>query len=451
MAKEKKIYSCSECGFQTSKWLGKCPECGAWNSFEEEIEIKHTSKNIKSIDEIKIFTLDEIKITEDYRYKTEIKEFDRVLGGGIVKGQVILLTGNPGVGKSTLLLQILNEYSKYGEVLYISGEESIEQIKYRSERIGIKNKNLYIMAETEIETIYKYITEKKPKVVVIDSIQTLYSNEYDSIAGTVTQIRETTLKIIEIAKSKDVSFFLVGHITKDGKAAGPKLLEHMVDTYLSFEGEENYFYRMIRSLKNRFGATNELGIFSMTEEGIKEVENPSEFFLNEREERNIGSIVVPVQEGTKIFLVEIQTLVTNTVFGLPRRVVQGMDYNRLQIITAVIEKKLSLNISNQDIFVNIPGGLNIKETGIDLGVALSIISSFKNLGINKKTAAIGEIGLRGEIRKTSFLNKKLIELEKMGFEKIYLPNGNQKEVENKDYKMKFLYLKNLNELLERMS
>jgi len=447
MAKEKSCFTCSECAYKSPKWLGRCPECGAWSSFEEEMMSKvkiHTKKNIK------VYKFDEIEISSNYRYKTNFEEFDRVLGGGLVKGEIVLITGNPGVGKSTLLLQVLSEYAKKEKTLYISGEESTEQIKYRGKRLEIINPNMYLMAETEIETIKEYILSNKPQVVVVDSIQTIYSDQYDSLPGTVTQIRESTLKIMEIAKTYNISFFLIGHITKDGKVAGPKLLEHMVDAVLNFEGEEDYIYRILRSVKNRFGSTNEIGIFNMDEKGIKEVKNPSEFFLNKRDDKNIGSIIVPVLEGNKTFLLEIQALMTTTAFGIPRRVVQGLDYNRLQIIVAILEKKLSLQLSNQDIYINVPGGITIRETSADLAVALTIISAIKDLGISHTTAAIGELGLRGEVRKVSHLNKKLVELSKLGFKKVYLPFENKKEIEEKKYDLKFSYLKNLGDLVERM-
>ncbi|BDU50390.1 DNA repair protein RadA [Haliovirga abyssi] len=445
--KKKEYYVCTNCGYKTNKWIGKCPECESWNSFEEETEAPIKIKTEKSI---KAITINEVELLKDYRYKTNFNEFDRVLGGGLVRGEVVLLTGNPGVGKSTLLLQILKDYTKYGDVLYISGEESAEQIKHRAKRLKINSDKLFLVSETEIEAIKKYILENKPKVVGVDSIQTLYSNEYNAIPGTVTQIRESTLKIVEMAKKHGISFFIVGHITKDGKVAGPKLLEHMVDAVMSFEGEENYLYRILRNSKNRFGSINEVGIFNLEDDGISEIRNPSEFFLGERDEKNIGSIVVPVLEGTKVFLLEIQSLTSTTNFGMARRVAQGIDYNRMQILLAILEKKFSLNLTTQDIFINIPGGLSVKETTIDLAIALSILSSIRDIPVNNDVAALGELGLRGEVRKVSFITKRLNELKKMGFKKIYLPEGNRKEVEKSSINLKFYYLKNLYELLERM-
>lgn len=453
MAKGKTCYICSECGHKTIKWMGRCEKCGEWGTFEEEIELPAgTMKKIASvtISSDSVIPFSKVKIEENFRYKTKINEFDRLLGGGLVKGEVVLITGNPGIGKSTLLLQTAKEYTEYGDVIYISGEESAAQIKSRGERLGIKSDSLFLMSETDIQGIYSYLVSKKPKVVVIDSIQTLYNSEVDSIPGTPTQIRECTLKIIEMAKKYEISFFIVGHITKDGKVAGPKLLEHMVDAVFQFEGEEGLFYRILRSIKNRFGSTNELAIFSMEDTGIKEVLNSSEFFLSERDEKNIGSMVVPVLEGTKVFLLEIQTLLTDCTIGIPKRIVQGFDRNRMQILTAIAEKRMGVNIGMKDIFINIPGGLSIKDPAADLGALISMISLYKNVPISQKIAAIGELGLRGEIRKAFFIDKRLRELEKLGFKGVYVPEANRKEIEKNKYKLKIIYLKSLEEFLERI-
>lgn len=451
--KEIKQYICSNCGYKTSKWLGKCPDCETWNSFEEDIKlnIKSSNKNNINQEDLKIYKYQDLEISQNLRIKIKMEEFDRVLGGGIVEGEVVLLTGNPGVGKSTLLLQAACEYAENHRVYYVAGEESALQIKLRGKRLGINSKNLYILQETEINILENQIMKDRPKIVIIDSIQTIYNSEYDSIPGTVTQIRECTLKILEIAKTNNISFFIVGHITKDGKIAGPKLLEHMVDAVLNFEGEENFYYRILRSVKNRFGSTNELGIFNMGEDGITEVKNPSEFFLSDRDEKNTGSIVIPVLEGTKVFLIEIQALGTPLSFGFPKRVIQGLDFNRVQIIGAVLEKRLDIQLGMMDLYLNVPGGIIVKETAADLAIAISILSSVKNIEIGKKIAAIGELGLRGEIRKVSFLEKRLKELEKIGFKGVYLPESNRSDVEDKNYNLKIIYLKNLNELLERMN
>ncbi|NLK63263.1 MAG: DNA repair protein RadA [Fusobacteria bacterium] len=451
--KEKIEYICENCGYKTLKWLGRCPSCESWNSFQEDIKINIKKLNNREINtgNLKIYNLHELESTENIRINTTIKEFDRVLGGGLVLGEIVLLTGHPGVGKSTLLLQAADEYSKDNIVYYVAGEESASQIKLRSERLNINSKNLFILQETEINIIENQIRKNKPKIVIIDSIQTVYNSEYDSIPGTITQIRESTLKIIDIAKKENISFFIVGHITKDGKIAGPKLLEHMVDAVLTFEGEENYYYRILRSVKNRFGSTNEIGIFNMNEKGMTEVLNPSEFFLNDRDDKNVGSIIMPTLEGSKIFLVEVQALCTTLLFGLPRRVVQGFDFNRIQIISAILEKILHIELGGLDLYLNVPGGMYVKETAADLAIAISILSSVKNIEISNKIAAIGELGLRGEIRKVSFIDKRLIELEKLGFKGVYLPEGNRNEIDEKKFKIKVIYLRNLNELLERMN
>lgn len=456
MAKAKNVYRCSNCGYKSTKWLGKCPECQEWGTLEEDMEMPSISKrslaktSSTGNSNIKILNFSQIEVEDNYRYTTSLKEFDRVLGGGLVQGEVVLITGSPGIGKSTLLLQTAREYTDYGDVIYISGEESPSQIKNRGERLGISSENLFIMSETEIESIYEYLSQKKPKVVVIDSIQTLFSSNSESIPGTPTQIRECTLRIVELAKNYNISFFIVGHVTKDGKVAGPKLLEHMVDAVLNFEGEEGLFYRILRSVKNRFGSTNELGIFNMEEDGMTEVKNSSEFFLSEREEKNIGSMVVPVLEGTKVFLLEVQSLITDSPFGMPKRIVQGLDKNRIQILSAVAEKKSGITFSTKDLFVNVPGGITVKDPSADLAFLISMLSVCNGIEISQKIAAVGELGLRGEIRKISFMDKRLRELEKLGFTGVYVPESNRKEIEKNNYKLKLIYLKSVGELLERM-
>jgi len=442
-------YICSECGYNSQKWLGKCPNCDSWGTFEEEVDIKRTLKNIQST-EVSISKISEIEIAKEFRMVTQYEEFDRVLGGGLIKGEVVLITGSPGIGKSTFLLQLSEEYSKIGNVFYVSGEESPRQIKQRAERINVNSGNLYILNDTNIEKIEKVVLEDKPKVVVIDSIQTLYSENVNSIPGSVTQIRETTLKIIEIAKKYEIAFYIVGHVTKDGKLAGPKLLEHMVDAVLQIEGEENSYYRIVRSIKNRYGSTNEISIFDMKENGISEVKNPSEFFISDREEKNIGSIIVPIFEGSRVFLFEIQSLLGTPNFGMPRRTVEGYDRNRVEILSAVLSRSLNIDVNSKDIYINIPGGIELNDRSSDLAVVFSLLSSVNKIPVSQKIAAIGELGLRGEVRKVSFIKNRINELEKLGFTGVYLPKSHEADLKKEKIKLKLNYISNISELIERM-
>ena len=447
--KAKTKYICSECGYNSLKWLGKCPNCDSWGTFEEEIDIKSTFRNVES-KEVSISKITEIEIEKEFRMVTPFEEFDRVLGGGLIKGEVVLITGSPGIGKSTFLLQLSQEYAKIGNVFYVSGEESPRQIKQRAERVNVKSENLYILNDTNIEKIESVILKDKPKVVVIDSIQTLYSENVNSIPGSVTQIRETTLKIIEIAKKNEIAFYIVGHVTKDGKLAGPKLLEHMVDAVLQIEGEENNYYRIIRSIKNRYGSTNEISIFDMKENGISEVKNPSEFFISDRDEKNIGSIIVPIFEGSRVFLFEVQSLLGTPNFGMPRRTVEGYDKTRLEILSAVLSRSLKVDVNSKDIYINIPGGIDLNDRSSDLAVVFSLLSSVKGVPISQKIAAIGELGLRGEVRKVSFIKNRVNELEKMGFSGVYLPKSHQADFEKEKTKIKLNYISNISELVERV-
>ena len=447
--KEKTKYICSECGYNSLKWLGKCPNCDSWGTFEEEIDIKSTFRNVES-KEVLISKITEIEIEKEFRMVTPFEEFDRVLGGGLIKGEVVLITGSPGIGKSTFLLQLSQEYAKIGNVFYVSGEESPRQIKQRAERVNVKSENLYILNDTNIEKIESVILKDKPKVVVIDSIQTLYSENVNSIPGSVTQIRETTLKIIEIAKKNEIAFYIVGHVTKDGKLAGPKLLEHMVDAVLQIEGEENNYYRIIRSIKNRYGSTNEISIFDMKENGISEVKNPSEFFISDRDEKNIGSIIVPIFEGSRVFLFEVQSLLGTPNFGMPRRTVEGYDKTRVEILSAVLSRSLKVDVNSKDIYINIPGGIDLNDRSSDLAVVFSLLSSVKGVPISQKIAAIGELGLRGEVRKVSFIKNRVNELEKMGFSGVYLPKSHQADFEKEKTKIKLNYISNISELVERV-
>ena len=447
--KGKTKYICSECGYSSLKWMGKCPNCDSWGTFEEEIDIKSTFKNVES-QEVSIKKITEIEIEKEFRMVTPFEEFDRVLGGGLIKGEVVLITGSPGIGKSTFLLQLSQEYAKIGNVFYVSGEESPRQIKQRAERVNVKSENLYILNDTNIEKIESVILKEKPKVVVIDSIQTLYSENVNSIPGSVTQIRETTLKIIEIAKKNEIAFYIVGHVTKDGKLAGPKLLEHMVDAVLQIEGEENSYFRIIRSIKNRYGSTNEISIFDMKENGISEVKNPSEFFISDREEKNVGSIIVPIFEGSRVFLFEVQSLLGTPNFGMPRRTVEGYDKTRVEILSAVLSRSLKVDVNSKDIYINIPGGIDLNDRSSDLAVVFSLLSSIKGIPVSQKIAAIGELGLRGEVRKVSFIKNRVTELEKLGFAGVYLPKSHKADFEKEKTKIKLNYISNISELVERV-
>jgi len=447
--KGKTKYICSECGYSSLKWMGKCPNCDSWGTFEEEIDIKSTFKNVES-QEVSIKKITEIEIEKEFRMVTPFEEFDRVLGGGLIKGEVVLITGSPGIGKSTFLLQLSQEYAKIGNVFYVSGEESPRQIKQRAERVNVKSENLYILNDTNIEKIESVILKEKPKVVVIDSIQTLYSENVNSIPGSVTQIRETTLKIIEIAKKNEIAFYIVGHVTKDGKLAGPKLLEHMVDAVLQIEGEENSYFRIIRSIKNRYGSTNEISIFDMKENGISEVKNPSEFFISDRDEKNVGSIIVPIFEGSRVFLFEVQSLLGTPNFGMPRRTVEGYDKTRVEILSAVLSRSLKVDVNSKDIYINIPGGIDLNDRSSDLAVVFSLLSSIKGIPISQKIAAIGELGLRGEVRKVSFIKNRVTELEKLGFAGVYLPKSHKADFEKEKTKIKLNYISNISELVERV-
>ena len=400
--------------------------------------------------EVSLSRITEIEIEKEFRMVTPFEEFDRVLGGGLIKGEVVLITGSPGIGKSTFLLQLSQEYAKIGNVFYVSGEESPRQIKQRAERVNVKSENLYILNDTNIEKIENIILKDKPKVVIIDSIQTLYSENVNSIPGSVTQIRETTLKIIEIAKKNEIAFYIVGHVTKDGKLAGPKLLEHMVDAVLQIEGEENNYYRIIRSIKNRYGSTNEISIFDMKENGISEVKNPSEFFISDRDEKNIGSIIVPIFEGSRVFLFEVQSLLGTPNFGMPRRTVEGYDKTRVEILSAVLSRSLKVDVNSKDIYINIPGGIDLNDRSSDLAVVFSLLSSVKGVPISQKIAAIGELGLRGEVRKVSFIKNRVNELEKLGFSGVYLPKSHQADFEKEKTKIKLNYISNISELVERI-
>lgn len=435
------FFFCSECGYKASKWLGKCPDCGEWNTFSEEKIISGgKNKKISVVSNVKPIKIDGVTVSEKNRITTGIKEFDRVLGGGVVCGSVNLVGGDPGIGKSTLLLQMCRKIPDEINVLYCSSEESVEQIKLRANRLAHGNPNIYISSKTEVDMIIEDIIELKPQIVVIDSIQTTYSDELESAPGTVSQIRECTLKITRYAKENNITVFIVGHVTKDGTLAGPKVLEHMVDCVLQFEGEKYSNFRIIRSIKNRFGSTNEIGVFEMTDKGLIEVDNPSSMFLEGRPKNAAGTVVICSMEGSRPILAEIQALVTSSNFGTPRRMATGIDYNRSNLVLAVLEKKSGLNLGSQDTYINITGGLKSYEPAIDLGIAVSVASSFKNKPVPEDMIVLGELGLTGEVRNISFLEKRLIEAHKLGFKKAVVPhNKNNISIEG----MEIIKVKNI--------
>lgn len=418
------IFFCNECGYESSKWLGKCPACNAWNTFTEERIVKEKGRNISVVSNIKPIKIDEVSVNKETRFSSGLNELDRVLGGGIVSGSVNLVGGDPGIGKSTLLLQMCRKITDDIKILYCSAEESVDQIKMRADRLSNGNSNIFLTTKTSIDMIIDDLKEIKPSLVIIDSIQTIYSEELDSACGSVSQIRECTLKITRFAKENNITVFIVGHVTKDGTLAGPKVLEHMVDCVLQFEGEKYSNFRIVRSVKNRFGSTNEIGVFEMTDKGLKEVDNPSMMFLEERPKNTPGTVVICSMEGTRPILAEIQALVSNSSFGVPRRMCTGLDYNRANLVLAVLEKKAGFNLGSVDTYINITGGLKILEPACDLGIALAIASNYKNKPIESDTVVFGEIGLTGEVRNVSFLEKRIQEAYKLGFKKCIIPYNN---------------------------
>ncbi len=429
MAKVKSKWVCTECGYETAGYLGKCPECGSWGSLVEETQI--SPKDIKAQDEFinkeKPELLKDIQIGEEVRISTNISEFDRILGGGLVQGSLTLIAGDPGIGKSTILLQTSGELCKSGKkVLYISAEESASQLKLRAQRLEINSDNLYIYPQTSLESIKAQIEEVLPDVVVVDSIQAIYSQNVASSAGSVSQIRECCNILMQIAKSKNITTLVIGHVTKDGNIAGPKVLEHMVDTVIYFEGDKYKSYRMLRSMKNRFGNTSEVGIFEMHSNGLKEVKNPNELFLNERSQIAVpGSAIIVTNEGTRPLLVEIQALVGTTPYPSPRRVTNGVDTSRVLQILAVLEKRVGLNLSKQDVYVNVTGGIDISEPAADLGIALAVATCARDVVVDSQTVIIGEIGLSGEIHPVNNIEKRLNEAVTSGFKKAIIPYANK--------------------------
>jgi len=436
--KNQTVYTCTECGEQTAKWYGRCPACNQWNTMQEEdyspptAPEKEKDKKTNAVERYQnksaaktpVLKLNEINISDEIRFKTGLKEFDRVLGGGIVKGSVSLLAGEPGIGKSTLLLQICDKFAAGFSIMYVSGEESQNQIKLRADRLGVNSGNLYVYTETNIEKIHEALNEIKPDLLIIDSIQTMYDNSSSSSPGSVTQVRECSLSFMQRAKTEEMSVIIVGHVNKEGGIAGPKVLEHMVDAVLYFEGERQQSYRIIRAIKNRYGSTNEIGVFAMTQNGLSEVENPSEMLLSGRLLDVPGNCAVSVIEGTRPLIAEIQALVTNTAFPSPRRMANGVDYNRLCMLIAVLEKRLRLKLSLQDAYVNVVGGLKIEEPSCDLAVVLAIISSYKEVPVDNDIVAMGEVGLSGELRQIGNIDVRVSEAARLGFKKIVLPHKN---------------------------
>jgi DNA repair protein RadA/Sms len=444
-------FVCQNCGNQSPRWLGKCPACGEWNSYVEERVEKQKPGRLKERRNSTPLVITQIESGEEERIQTNIGELDRVLGGGFVPGSVVLVGGDPGIGKSTLALQMLNSIGNSKQnVLYVTGEESPEQVKMRAERIGVGSDSLFVFSETQVENIIEQVDRLMPTVVVIDSIQTMYTEDFPSAAGSVGQIRECTAKLMQYAKTKGTAIFLVGHVTKEGTIAGPKVLEHLVDTVLYFEGGREHPHRILRAVKNRFGSTNEIGVFEMQNEGLKEVKNPSEIFLSERPIGASGSVVTPSLEGTRPILVEIQALVSPCSFGVPRRTTIGLDYNRVSLLVAVLEKRAGLHILGQDIFMNVAGGVRVEEPAIDLGITISITSSFLNRPVQSDVVVFGEVGLSGEIRGVSQPELRLKEAEKLGFKKCVLPRINSDRLKPSESSLSLIGVGSIEKAIEAL-
>lgn len=446
-------FVCNECGYTTIKWLGKCPTCQNWNTFTEEIDLpvsRYDYKNPRINTSSKPCTLKQIETHESKRIKTKIAELDRVLGGGIVNGSLVLVGGDPGIGKSTLLLQISDKISSDKKVLYVTGEESCEQIKLRASRLNIQNENLLVHAETNLDIILDSALNINPEVIIIDSIQTIYKSDVTSAPGSVNQIREATHHIMRFAKENNIAIFIVGHVTKEGSIAGPKILEHMVDCVLYFEGEKTRSYRILRTIKNRFGSTNEIGVFEMKDTGLCEVENPSKMLLDGRPEGVSGSTAICTLEGTRPILAEVQALCTPTCFGNPRRMTTGIDFNRTSLLVAILEKQMGYKMQSQDVYVNVVGGIKVNETAVDLPVILSIASNFKNFIIDSKTLILGEVGLTSEVRSISFCDERINEAAKMGFDFCILPQGNLENIKKRD-DIKLLGVQNVSQSIQYLT
>ena len=438
MAKAKNVFYCKECGYESAKWVGQCPGCKGWNTFVEEPVVKRATAGANKDRRIQIepTKLSNVNCDTDERFSTSFGELDRVLGGGIVVGSLVLVGGDPGIGKSTLLLQMCKELaSRHKNVLYISGEESLKQIKMRASRLSYSEGDLLLLSETNLDLIEDAIKKINPDVVIIDSIQTMFREDIGSAPGSVSQVRETTHSLMQIAKGMGISIFIVGHVTKEGVVAGPRVLEHMVDTVLYFEGDNHASYRILRAVKNRFGSTNEIGVFEMRNVGLVEVTNPSEYMLQGRPEGESGSIVTCAMEGTRPIMVEVQALVCQTNFNMPRRTAAGTDYNRVNLLLAVVEKRLGLQLASCDAYINVAGGMKINEPALDMSIILAVMSSYKNRPLDGKTIAFGEVGLTGEVRSVNQAEQRVIEAMKMGYETCILPQVNKEVIDIKGIKL----------------
>lgn len=433
MAKIRTKFVCSECGSESPKWMGKCPECGEWNTLVEEIEQKGVQVQQKTFSVLsKPESLVDISTDVEARLSTGLSELDRVLGGGIVKGSLVLVGGDPGIGKSTLLLQISDNIAKKAlKVLYVSGEESVAQIKLRAFRMGAKSANIFLVSENNTYNVDAHVSDLKPDILIVDSIQTMYNPDISSAPGSVSQVREATLGLMRIAKQDGITTFIVGHVTKQGAIAGPRVLEHMVDTVLYFEGESHMSYRILRAVKNRFGSTNEIGIFEMGDRGLVEVVNPSQMLLSGRMKGASGSCVISAMEGTRAMLVEVQALLSHSSFGVPRRNATGVDYNRVMLLMAVLEKRVGMQLGSSDSYVNVAGGIRLNEPAADLGIVAAIASSFRDREIDEGTVIIGEVGLAGEVRAVNFMEKRINEAAKLGFKRCIIPKNNQNRLSGK--------------------
>lgn len=429
MSKNRIKYVCSNCGYESLRWIGKCPSCDSWNTFTEELIEEKKSSIKKNVDTSRITKLNTLQIESEKRIITNIEEFDRVLGGGLMPGSIVLIGGDPGIGKSTLVMQAASKIND--DVLYVTGEESANQISLRAKRLNVVNNKISLMTETDLDLILSAIENTKPKVVIVDSIQTTYKSDFDNAPGTITQIRECTVELMQLAKKSHCAIIIVGHVTKEGMIAGPKVLEHIVDTVLQFEGERSYSYRVLRAQKNRFGSTNEIGIFEMHDDGLHEVKNPSEIFLSERDKQTTGSVVTASIEGTRPILLEVQALVTPSNFGNPQRVATGFDYRRLSILLAVLEKRANLRLSSQNVFLNIAGGIRIDEPAVDLAICSAIASNFSDKFAKNDTVVIGEVGLGGEVRSVNHIEKRIQEATKLGFKRVIIPSNNFKSIKTK--------------------